>query len=130
MVLVSERRPEERHDPVAHHLVDGALVAVHGIHHSLKHGIQDLARLLGVPVGEQLHRALEIGEEHGHLLALTFQRNSGREDLIGEMLGSVGLRGAELGLGGDGCGQRPAAPAAELLVAFVQKAARRTGAGE
>jgi hypothetical protein len=47
VILVGERRAEQRHDPVAHHLVDGALVAVHGLHHALEHGIEDLARLLG-----------------------------------------------------------------------------------
>jgi hypothetical protein len=55
VILMGHRRPEERHDAVAHHLVDGALVAVHGFHHVLEDGIQDLARLLRVPVGEQFH---------------------------------------------------------------------------
>jgi len=52
VVLVGKRRAEQRHDPVAHHLVDGALVAVHGFHHQLEHGVEYLARLLGVAVGE------------------------------------------------------------------------------
>jgi len=34
--------------------------------------VKDLPRLFEVAIGEQLHRPLEIGEEHGHLLALTF----------------------------------------------------------
>ena len=78
VVLVGERRAEERHDPVAHDLVDGALVAVDGLHHPLEHGVEELARLLGVAVGEQLHRALEVGEEHGDLLALALERGSWR----------------------------------------------------
>jgi hypothetical protein len=53
MVLVGDWRAEQRHDPVAHHLVQGALVAVDGFHHPLKDGIEELARLLGVPVGQQ-----------------------------------------------------------------------------
>ena len=73
MILVGERRAKQRHDAVAHHLVHRALVAVHGLHHALEHGVEELARLLGVAVGEQLHRALEVGEEHGDLLALAFQ---------------------------------------------------------
>ena len=73
VILVRERSPEERHDPVAHHLVYGALVAVDGLHHPLEDGIQELPGLLGVPVGEQLHRALEVGEQHGHLLALALE---------------------------------------------------------
>jgi hypothetical protein len=65
VVLVSEWRAEERHDAVAHHLVDRALVAVDRLHHPLEDWIEEFARLLGVTIGEQLHRALEIGEQHG-----------------------------------------------------------------
>ena len=93
VILVGERRAEEGHDPVAHHLVHGALVAVDGLHHAFEHGVEELARLLGIAVGEQLHRALEVGEEHGDLLALALQRGLGGEDLLGQVLGGVGLRG-------------------------------------
>ena len=89
VVLVRERRAEERHDPVAHDLVDGALVAVHRLHHPLEHAVEQLARLLRVAVGEQLHRALEVGEEDGHLLALALERALRREDLLGEVAGRV-----------------------------------------
>jgi hypothetical protein len=54
--------------------------------------IKELARLFRVTVGEQFHRTLEIGEEDGDLLALAFQGDFGCEDLLGEMLRSVGLR--------------------------------------
>ena len=89
VILVGERRAEERHDPVAHDLVHGALVAVHRLHHVLEHRVEELARLLGVAVGQQLHRALEVGEEHRDLLALAFQRGLRVEDSLGEVLGSV-----------------------------------------
>ena len=89
MILVGERRAEERHDPVAHHLVDGALVAVDRLHHPLEHGVEELPRLLGVAVGEQLHRALEVGEEHRDLLALALEGGLRGEDLLGEVLGGV-----------------------------------------
>ena len=89
MILVGERRAEERHDAVAHHLVHGALVAVDGLHHPLEHGVEELARLLGIAVGEQLHRALEVGEEDGDLLALALEGGLGGEDLLGEVLGGV-----------------------------------------
>ena len=52
---MGQRRAEERHDPVAHDLVHGALVAVHGLHHPLEDWIEDLARLLGIAISEQLH---------------------------------------------------------------------------
>ena len=96
VILVGERRAEERHDAVAHYLVDSALVAMDRLHHPLEHGVEELARLLGIAVGEQLHRALEVGEEHRHLLALAFEGGLRGEDLLGEMLGGVGLRGVEL----------------------------------
>ena len=58
MIFMRERGPEQRHDPVAHNLVDGAFVAMDGLHHPLEDWVEELARLLGVAVGEQLHRAL------------------------------------------------------------------------
>jgi hypothetical protein len=73
MVLVSQRRAEERHDSVAHDLVDGALVAMHRLHHVLENGIKQLARLLGIAVGEELHRSLEVREEDRDLLALALK---------------------------------------------------------
>jgi hypothetical protein len=96
VVLVGQRGAEEGHDPVAHDLVDGAFVAVDGLHHPLEHGVEELARLLGIPVGEQLHGALEIGEEHGDLLALALQGGLGGEDLLGEVPGGVGLTGGKV----------------------------------
>jgi hypothetical protein len=95
VVLVGEWRAEEGHDPVAHHLVDRALVAVDGLHHAFEHGVEKLACLFGIAVGEQLHRALEVGEEHRDLLALAFERSLCRQDLFGKMLGSVDFRHPE-----------------------------------
>jgi hypothetical protein len=95
VILVGERRPEERHDPIAHHLVHGALVPVDSLHHALEDWVEKLPRLLGIPVGKQLHRALQIGEENRHLLALALQRALGDADLLGEALGGVGLWGVE-----------------------------------
>ena len=74
VILMGEGRAEQRHNPVAHHLVDGALVAVDGLHHEFQNGIENLARFLWIAIGEQLHRALEIGEEHGDLLTLALER--------------------------------------------------------
>ena len=54
------------------------------------------ARLFGIAVGEQLHRALEVGEQDGHLLALAFEGATGGDDPLGEVLRGVcvGRRGA------------------------------------
>jgi hypothetical protein len=94
MVLVGHGRAEERHDAVAHDLVHGPLVAMDGLHHPLEHGVEQLARLLRVPVGEELHRALEVGEEDRDLLALAFERGLRGEDLLCEVPGRVALRGS------------------------------------
>ena len=91
VVLVGQGRAEERHDPVAHHLVDSALVAVHGLHHDLEDGVEELARLLRIAVSQELHRALYVGEEHRDLLPLALKRSTGAQYFLGEMLGSVGF---------------------------------------
>ena len=39
VVLMGEGRPEEGHDPIAHDLIDGALVAMNGLHHPLEHRV-------------------------------------------------------------------------------------------
>jgi hypothetical protein len=83
VVLVGDRRAEERHDAVPHHLIDRALVAVDRLHHPLEDRVQELPGLLGVAVRQQLHRALEIGEDDRHLLALTFEGALGDQDLLG-----------------------------------------------
>ena len=103
VVLMRQRRAEERHDPVAHHLVHGALVAVHGLHHPFEHGIEQLAGLLRVAIGEQLHRALQVGEEDGHLFTFAFERGLRRENLFGKVLWRVGFRGNETGRPWTGC---------------------------
>jgi hypothetical protein len=50
MVLMGERRPEQRHDAIAHDLVHRVLIAVHGSHEALQDRIEELARLLGITV--------------------------------------------------------------------------------
>jgi hypothetical protein len=77
----------------------GALVVMDGFHHLLQDRIENPARLFSVAVGKQLHRALEVGEQHSHLLALAFEGRLGGEDAFGKVLGGVGVRGAETRLG-------------------------------
>ena len=45
VVLVGQRRAEQRHDAVAHDLVDGALVAVDGLHHPLEDRVEQACAL-------------------------------------------------------------------------------------
>ena len=84
----------------AHHLVHGALVAMGGLYHAFENGIQRLSSVLGITVGEQLQRSLEVGEEDRDLLALAFERRLGGQDPLGEVLRGVGLgRGEARGRG-------------------------------
>jgi hypothetical protein len=72
VILVGHGRPEERHDAVAEHLVHGALIAVHGVHHDVQRRIQEPASLFWIKTLDQFGGALEVGKEHRHLLALAF----------------------------------------------------------
>ena len=54
MVLMGQGCAEQGHDAIAHDLIDRALIAVHGRHHALQHGIEELPRVLGVTLSEQL----------------------------------------------------------------------------
>jgi hypothetical protein len=90
MIFMGDRRAKQGHDAIAHDLIHGALVAVHGLHHAFEHGIENRARLLRVAVGQQLHGAFEVGKQHGDLLALAFQGTFGGEDLLGEIGRGVG----------------------------------------
>jgi hypothetical protein len=114
VVLMPDGRPEEGHDAVAHHLVDGALVAVDRLHHPLEHRVQELPRLLGITVDQKFHRALEIGEQHGDLLPLAFEGALRGQDLVGEVRRGVGLLGSELCPFGPVAGGRRPAFQAEL----------------
>ena len=55
MIFMRDRRPEQGHNAIAHDLVHGPFIAVHGRHHALQYRIEELARLLRVAVGQQLH---------------------------------------------------------------------------
>ena len=48
VVLVSDRRPEQRHHAVAEELVDRALVAVHLVQDHLEGAVHDRVDFLGV----------------------------------------------------------------------------------
>ena len=71
MILVGDWRAEQRHNPVAHNPVHGPLVTLDRLDHAFEHRIEELLRILGVAVSDQIHRALDIGEQHGDQLALT-----------------------------------------------------------
>ncbi len=70
VVLVGDRRAEDGHDPVAGEFVDRALEAAHLIGENREEALHDPAPLLRVVLLGQVHRALDVGEQHGDLLAL------------------------------------------------------------
>ena len=47
MILMGNGRPEEGHNAVAQHLVDRALLAVHGVHHNVDGRVQEPLRASG-----------------------------------------------------------------------------------
>jgi hypothetical protein len=89
MVFMGNGRAEEGHNPIPHHLVDGALVAVHGLDHALQDRVQQLARLLGIAISQQLHRPLQVREQHRDLLAFAFQGGLRGQDLLGQVARGV-----------------------------------------
>jgi hypothetical protein len=77
-----------------------------GLHHPFEHRVEYLARLLWIPVGEQLHGALEVGEENGDLLPLAFEGRFRVQDTFSEVLrrvavgrGKASFRGCRSGYG-------------------------------
>jgi hypothetical protein len=95
---MGDRGSKQGHNAIAHDLVHGPFVTVHRRHHALQHRVEELASLLGVAVGQQLHRALEIGKQHRDLLALALEGCAGGNDLLGQAAGGVierwlGIRG-------------------------------------
>ena len=95
MILMRQRCAEQRHEAVAHDGVDSAFVAMHRLDHALEHRVEKFLHVLRVAVGDHLHRAFDVGEQHRDQLALAFQRRPGDENLIGNVLGCVVLRRSE-----------------------------------
>ena len=89
MIFVGQWRSKQGHDAIAQHLIHSALVAVHGRHQAFEDRVERLAGFFGIPVGEQLHGALQVGEEHRDLLALAFESALRVEDLLSQMHGRV-----------------------------------------
>ena len=73
VILVRDRRSEQRHDAVAGVLIHRALEAVNAVGEYLEEAVQDLVPLFRIELLGQIHRALHVGEEHRHLLALAFE---------------------------------------------------------
>ncbi len=123
VILVRDRRAEQRHDPVAGELVDEALKALDPLRKNLEKAVHDLRPFFRVELLRQLHRSFHIGEQHRDLLALAFEHGARGQNLVGQMFGCVS---AWRGCGGGGSGERGAALAAELGGRPVARAAAWT----
>ena len=83
MVFVGDRGAKQGHDAIAQHLVDGALEAMHGVHHDVQGWVQEPPSLFRVKTLDQFRRAFDVGEEDRDLFALAFQGMAGCENLLG-----------------------------------------------
>ena len=72
MILVRDRRAEQREDAVAGGLHDVTVVAMDRVDHQPQRWVNDRTGLLGVEVLHQLHRTLDVGKQRRHRLALAF----------------------------------------------------------
>ncbi len=150
VILVGDRRPEEREEPVAEELGDRPLVTMDLVQHQIERALQDRPHVLRVePLGHR-RRSDHVGVEHGDLLALPLELRAARPDLVGERRRRICLRrreprharrheraaafGAEARVGGvpvpAGAADRReggAASRTELRVERVRAAAGRTG---
>ena len=89
MILMRNRRAEQRHDAIAGVLVDRAFEAVHTLAQDREEAIEDAMPLFRVELLGQFHRALHIGEQHRDLLALAFKCGLRLQNFVGEVFGGV-----------------------------------------
>jgi hypothetical protein len=73
VVLLGEGGAEQGHDPVAGERVDSAAEAANLTRQDVHETVDDLRPRLDVEVFLQFHRALDVGEQHGQLLALALR---------------------------------------------------------
>jgi hypothetical protein len=126
VVLVGDRRAEERHEAIAEELIDGALVAVDLGEAEGEEPVQEVVHGLGAQAFGQGRGVGDVAEEHGDLLALALEGAAQGEDLVGQMLGRVGLGARERPRRRRG-GERRGALATESAVRRIRRAAGATG---
>src|SRR6185436_14505659 len=68
------------------------LVPVNAIREDPEETIEQAMPFLGVDALGELHRAHDVGEEHGDQLALAAERAARRQDLVGQVPRRVGAR--------------------------------------
>ena len=93
VVLVRDRRAEQRQQAVAQLAADRPLVPLDGLHHPLYGAVQQPLGLLVVQALDQRRRADDVGEEDRDLLALAF-RGVGTGSGTSATRGGAGRSGA------------------------------------
>ena len=88
IIFVGNRHPEEGYNAIAKHLVDGALIAVHGIHHMMDDRVQQWLGGFRIKALDESGGVFDVGEEDGDLLAFACEGAFGSQNLLGQMLNS------------------------------------------
>jgi len=89
VVFMGDGRAEQGHDPVAGELIDRSLEAMDPLAQYGEEAIHDVVKEFGVDLIRQLHRSLDVDEEHRHVLALSFERGASGEDALRQMARGV-----------------------------------------
>ena len=92
VTLVRDRRPEQRHHPVAEELVDRPFVVVHLVQDHLEGAVHDGVDVFGVELFRHRREARHVREQDRHLLALAFEGGLRVQNSVGEVLGRVRAR--------------------------------------
>ena len=85
VVLMRDRRPEQRHEPIAEELVDRALIPVHLGQRDLEEAVDHQVELLRPQLRRQRAGADYVAEQDAHLLALTLDGAPHSRDLLTDM---------------------------------------------
>jgi hypothetical protein len=90
VVFVGDGGTEQGHNAIAKHLVDSALEAVHGVHHVVDGGVEELLGGFRIKTTDEFRRVFKIGEQHRDLLALAFEASFGGQDFLGQIWRRIG----------------------------------------
>ena len=127
MILECDRRAEESHHAVAGVVGHRPLEAMHALGEERREALHDVVEDFGIDLLGEIHRALHVGEEDGHLLALALEGAAGGQDLLDEVRRRGGSRWRRARPTTTSA-QRGAAAPAEFLARLHGRPARWTGA--
>ena len=91
-VLQGDGRPEEPHDPVAGHLVDGPFEVMNLVDEDLEDPVHKAVRLFGAELLGERCIPGQVAEQHRDLSTLTLDPVPLGQDLLGQTCGEVTLQ--------------------------------------